>query len=430
MESFMDGRYKVLRRLGEGAYGEVFLTEHTALGVQRAIKRIRKNHARHHTGRNEVDILKGLKFSGLPIVYDVWDDEEFLYIVEEYVQGITLAQYVRDKGRLSEDESLSITLSICRILMYMQENGGICHLDLKPENIIIDNGNAKLLDFGSGITQMTKISGIKRFVIMGTKGYAAPESYCGLYADFRQDIYSLGIIMIYMLEGKICKLSQLSCNDNLKNIIAKCTCHGRGGRFASYGELIRLLEESHSKKTSYRSTRICVYGSEGRVGTTHFCIMLAAYLKNKKIDAPVYFHGNFPPVYEGDISFSCRGGVYMADGISLIPDYNGYAHAYKAALVKISDEGVFKEISKGDEKLLHILICGHTNEELVAYEKCARAFKKLGYEFITAINFSGGEEWVRIKRLHNMKNVIRIPFCPNPYEFKGGSSFDEIQRFL
>lgn len=444
MESFMDGRYRILRKLGEGTYGEVFLTEHTGLGVLRAIKRIKKDHDRLHTGRNEVDILKNLHFSGIPIIYDIWEDEEYLFIVEEYVNGITLAEYITG-NKVNEKEIISITVSICEILKVMQEKGGICHLDLKPENIIIDNGNVRLLDFGSGISQGFALSkndyntpkkGLSHFVIMGTKGYAAPESYTGLYADAAQDIYSLGKIMIFMImKGKnAATLDEVNCSNNLKEIIAGCICHDRANRITSYEEIISLLNQS--KKINNRSKKIYVFGSMDRIGTTHFAIMLTVYLNQKRVRAGLCTRKNDVPLYLNHGSLIHHHGVYKVDGCTVIPDYCGYAVAdIPESITLVKDMGTFCEESfalleslKSDENnaVTVILVGGHTLREMLEYERVASLLKKQGIKYITALNFCGAKEFVRLKNEHHIKGIVNIPFCPDPYRFVGGKEFDKI----
>ena len=84
--TLLDGKYLILDKLGQGAYGEVFLTRHTGLGVCRAVKRIRKSQDIHNTRRHEADALKALRHASLPIIYDIDEDDVYFYIVEEYIE--------------------------------------------------------------------------------------------------------------------------------------------------------------------------------------------------------------------------------------------------------------------------------------------------------------------------------------------------------
>ena len=88
--TLLDGKYLILDRLGQGAYGEVFLTRHTGLGVYRAVKRISRSRDIHDTRRREADALKSLSHSSLPIIYDIDEDDVYFYIVEEYIRGTSL----------------------------------------------------------------------------------------------------------------------------------------------------------------------------------------------------------------------------------------------------------------------------------------------------------------------------------------------------
>ena len=147
-DTLLDGRYLILRRLGQGAFGEVFLTRHVGLGVYRAVKRIRKSKDVHNTRRKEADALKNLRHTSLPIIYDIDEDDVYFYIVEEYIEGISLSEYVRDRTRLAQDETCSVIMSICTVLSYMQTQAGLLHLDIKPDNVLLTEDGVIFISIG------------------------------------------------------------------------------------------------------------------------------------------------------------------------------------------------------------------------------------------------------------------------------------------
>ena len=317
----MDGKYIILRKLGQGAYGEVFLTRHAGLSVHRAVKRILKSQDRYGLGRREADALKSLSHPSLPIIYDVDEDDVYFYIVEEYIEGEPLTEYVRRKGRLTEQEACSLAMSICTVLEYMQNNGVICHLDIKPDNIIITTDGLKLLDFGSSL-----LDGSMSGYVTGTKGYAAPEMYRGGKLSAGCDIYALGMLIRFMLTGRTVKAqhNNIKCSENLKFIINKCTSREASGRYADALELYHALEQSQTKSNKRAAANpivILVVGSQERVGATHLAVMLASHFNatrrrcllitadNRKAALPI-------PLYEGVKHISCAGGIYTVEGLT------------------------------------------------------------------------------------------------------------------
>lgn len=232
--TLLDGKYLILDKLGQGAYGEVFLTRHTGLGVCRAVKRIRKSQDIHNTRRHEADALKALRHASLPIIYDIDEDDVYFYIVEEYIEGTSLSRYVSDRKRLSQEETCSIVMSICTVLGYMQKQAGLLHLDIKPDNVLVTAEGIKLVDFGSSCMAAQPLE-----CVMGTEGYAAPELYHRAVPEERCDIYSIGMLMKFMLTGQISgSINSNICSENLEFIINKCTSQNPSERYEDAGQTV------------------------------------------------------------------------------------------------------------------------------------------------------------------------------------------------
>jgi len=115
----------------------------------------------------------------------------------EYIDGVDLGQYIKQKGKVSPEETIILAWQICQGLMKAHEKN-IFHLDLKPQNVIVDkNGIAKITDFG--LAMAIGLSAVNLSKIGGTPAYTPPEIWNGQVADNRSDLYSLGIIMYEMI---------------------------------------------------------------------------------------------------------------------------------------------------------------------------------------------------------------------------------------
>lgn len=448
----MDGKYIILRRLGQGSYGEVFLTRHVSLNVYRAVKRIRKSHDRLQTGRNEADILKDLSHSSLPIIYDIDEDDVYFYIVEEYIQGESLKEYVSKRGPLTEKEAVFFAMSICAVLDYMQEHGGICHLDIKPENIMVTPKGVKLLDFGSSL-----LAGSVHEYVTGTRGYAAPEMYRNGRLDGGCDIYAVGMLLAYMLSGAEAaqtKKIHINCSSNLRFIIYKCISHDREQRYSSAALLFQALETSQTQlRTTDNPIIIDIFGSGRGIGTTHFAIMLAAHFTAAKrrclleTTARKEDTAKLPPIYSSVRHMECDGGMYRIEGVNLLPDYGEHIRCLSREEesrfeITIRDrgrledreypqdkrhpgEGTFSRPEEAGRDHITILVAGHTLGELLEYEQAAKKLKSAGTEYITAINFTDGKEFIRIRKEHHIKKAFRIPYCVNPFSYAERRGFLE-----
>ena len=126
-------KYRIIKLLGRGGTAKVFLAEHIKLNSYRAIKCISKNHPLYELQRKEAQILKNLKHSCIPIIYDIEEDKDGSYIVEQYLEGDNLNDYVMSNGTLSEDIIVRFALQLCDLIQYLHSTTRpILYLDLKP----------------------------------------------------------------------------------------------------------------------------------------------------------------------------------------------------------------------------------------------------------------------------------------------------------
>ena len=191
------------------------------------------------SGSAEVyEMLIHISHKNLPKVYDIQYGNGYVTIYEEYIDGITVADVIKD-GLYNENGVKMIILSLCNVLEVLH-NMNIIHRDIKPENIVIDkSGTVKLIDFDSSRIYKPFSGGDTK--MLGTPGYAAPEQFGIKQSDFRTDIYALGILINVMLTGT--HPADFLYRGKYKKIIEKCTMTNPEHRFQSIKQLHKKIEK-------------------------------------------------------------------------------------------------------------------------------------------------------------------------------------------
>ena len=230
-------KYEELQLLHHGIGGDVWLVEHIGLSAKRVLKSIEKSHPQHDILAREAKILQQCQHSSIPIIYDILEFDTQTYIIEEFMEGENLKQYILKRNHLSDSLLLDFSIQLCEILQFLHHRD-ILHLDLKPENILISNHELKLLDFGSAIYQNHQK---KKQFIFGTPRYCAPEMKQQEILTQRADIYLLGRCMEYMLmfTPKIVK--------GYTKVVEKCL-RKQETEYTSVEEIKHDLEQLRRKK--------------------------------------------------------------------------------------------------------------------------------------------------------------------------------------
>ena len=204
--SKISDRYQIIKTLGEGGMANVYLAHDTILDRNVAVKVLRGDLATDEkfVRRFQREALSASSLSHPNIVemYDVGEDDGQYYIVMEYVDGKTLKQILKQRGKLSITEVVDIMLQLTDGMAHAHD-AYIIHRDIKPQNImILSNGMIKITDFGVATamnsTQLTQTNSV-----MGTVHYLPPEQAQGKGSTIRSDIYSMGIMMYELLTGLV-----------------------------------------------------------------------------------------------------------------------------------------------------------------------------------------------------------------------------------
>ncbi|WP_406831647.1 serine/threonine-protein kinase [Pedococcus sp. KACC 23699] len=197
------GRYEVVRSIGSGGMGTVWLCLDTVLGREVAVKRVGAlpgDPAAAARAMREARIAASLNDANTVGVYDIVDQDDAHWLVMEYVEGQSLAETIRDTGALSPTRAAAIGSAVARALARAHQLG-IVHRDIKPGNILMDrNGTPKISDFGIARAQ-TDDQLTQTGFMTGTPGYLSPELARGGDPTSASDVWALGATLYYAVEG-------------------------------------------------------------------------------------------------------------------------------------------------------------------------------------------------------------------------------------
>lgn len=266
--SLIDGKYKILNKVGQGGMSVVYLAMNEKANKQWAIKEVRKDGVKDFEIIKqglvaETDLLKKLSHPSLPSIIDVIEGPDTFLIVMDYIQGNPLSKALEEYGAQPQEYVIEWAKQLCDVLEYLHtRTPPIIYRDMKPANIMLKpDGNICLIDFGTA--REFKEKNLADTTCLGTVGYAAPEQFGGMgQTDARTDIYCLGATLYHLVTGRnpcdppyeILPIRQVNpaLSSGLERIIQKCTQRNPDDRYQSCAELMYALENYEKIDDAYR----------------------------------------------------------------------------------------------------------------------------------------------------------------------------------
>ncbi|URZ04989.1 Serine/threonine-protein kinase PknD [Clostridium felsineum] len=262
-----ENKYKIVDLLGKGGMSTVYLAKDIKLQKFWAIKEVSAN--LNDTSKLKIDllaetnILKKLDHPALPRIVDIIKRDKNLYIVMDFIDGISLDKFIHKKGAIDEKTVLDWAKQICDVLTYLhsQKPNPIIYRDMKPGNLMLtESGKIKLIDFGIAREYKKEVS--KDTTYIGTRGYAAPEQYGDCQSDARTDIYSFGVTLYHMLTGrgpndppfelKPVRELNSSLSEGIEYIIEKSTRQDPSLRYQNVDEMLYDIKNIHKLNSNYK----------------------------------------------------------------------------------------------------------------------------------------------------------------------------------
>lgn len=268
--SVIEGKFEILKLIGEGGMSKVYLAMDKRLNKQWAVKEIVK---RGRDERNEVVIqsaiaeahmIKKLDHPSLPRIVDIIEHTDVIYVIMDYIEGEPLDKILEAYGAQPQEVVIEWAKQLCEVLDYLHTyDPPIIYRDMKPANIMMKpDGNLKLIDFG--IAREYKQENLADTVNLGTKGYAAPEQFGGKgQTDPRTDVYCLGVTLYHLVTGhnpaeppyelRLIREWDPQLSSGLEKIIQKCTQLNPEDRYQSCAEVLYALNHYEKVDDEYRA---------------------------------------------------------------------------------------------------------------------------------------------------------------------------------
>lgn len=300
-------KYRILYLMHRGPCGEVWVAEHTEFPARRLLKVIDRRHPYFSQLFREAHMLQQCRHPSIPIIYDIFEIATKIYIVEEFIEGETLKDYILRLGKLPGSLLLNYSIQLCDILQYIHNPlRNILHLDIKPENILVSNHQVKLVDFGSAIYQNQPGK-----YFFGTPGFCAPEQEQAGILSEETDIYGFGKCLQYML------LSSGDIPCGLQKIAENCLRKGRK-KYATAEELGSDLKKIKSRGRREKPKEIwyAVSGVLSEYDSTETAVALAGVCKRMRGAKVLYLDCTRTHCLE-KIRQKEDGFVWERDGITI-----------------------------------------------------------------------------------------------------------------
>ena len=333
--SLVDGKYKILNKVGQGGMSVVYLAMNEKANKQWAVKEVRKDGIKDFEVVKqglvaETDILKKLSHPNLPSIVDVIDTEDSFIIIMDYIQGNSLNKALDEFGAQPQEHVIAWAKQLCDVLGYLHtRNPAIIYRDMKPANIMLKpDGNVTLIDFGTA--REFKEKNLADTTCLGTVGYAAPEQFGGMgQTDARTDIYCLGATLYHLVTGmnpceppyEIKPIREINptLSSGLERIIQKCTQRDPNDRYQSAAELMYALEHYEEIDDLYRKKQkgklfkflTCVFFTLAFAATSVWGYLAAENKKSENYDYILANATTASNYYEAIVTDTSRTEAYL-----------------------------------------------------------------------------------------------------------------------
>lgn len=369
------GKYSLIRKLKSDDKGSVFLAEHRTMGVKRIIKKAIGEGAYRKSLMREAYILSRLKSPFIPAVCDIEETEDTFFIIEEYIEGQSLYDFIRENGIFEQNKVLKTGVKLAKIIDFLHSGNSfrVCHLDIQPKNIIIKDNDIYLIDFGNSVCSDDAV----KSCIMATKGFAPPEQYMsgfGKDADrtVSADIYGFGAVLLYMLTGAYKEVyapgeaeallreravGNHIVSDNIitviSNALEKKADYRKNSMSIIWEQLDKAAEgEENCIDRGYRGDKpyiVSIAGEDRGVGATYTAILLTSLLRGQGIHAIYEEKHSRDTVRKlarlyGQVRYD--KGCFSFKGVTMKPKYNDNILIHSECDVIVRDEGTVEECKK------------------------------------------------------------------------------------
>ena len=336
--SLVDGKYKILNKVGQGGMSVVYLAMNEKANKQWAVKEVRKDGIKDFEVVKqglvaETDILKKLNHPNLPSIVDVIDTDDSFIIIMDYIQGNSLNKALDEYGAQPQEHVIAWAKQLCDVLGYLHtRTPAIIYRDMKPANIMLKpDGNVTLIDFGTA--REFKEKNLADTTCLGTVGYAAPEQFGGMgQTDARTDIYCLGATLYHLVTGmnpceppyEIKPIREInpSLSSGLERIIQKCTQRDPNDRYQSAAELMYALDhyeeidDLYKKKQKKKLFKFlsCVFLTFAFAGASVWGYFSAENKKSENYDYIFVNADSADDYYEAIVTDTSRTEAYLGNG--------------------------------------------------------------------------------------------------------------------
>ncbi len=396
--SVVDGKYKILNKIGQGGMSVVYLAINEAANKPWAIKEVRKDGTKDFEVVRqglivETDMLKRLNHPNLPSIVDVIDRDDTFLIVMDYIEGKSLNSVLKENGAQPQEYVIEWAKQLCDVLGYLHSRKPpIIYRDMKPANIMLKpDGNITLIDFGTA-REYKNAGKLEDTTCLGTQGYAAPEQFGGHgQTDARTDIFNLGATIYHLVTGhnpakppyemRPIREWNPHLSSGLEQIILKCTQPNPEMRYQSCSELMYALDHFEEMDYEYqRSQKLRFAAFALTLGASLLLFTASGFMHHKET---VYAKQNYGTYF--DLAKASTSEDEFTENIESALDLNATnSESYNLILEKYIDEfndeeGKGSILTKAESEKINKIINKQSSDSVETRLEKFRAADEYGY---------------------------------------------------